>query len=68
MPPRADRQPVPVIQGARRVCNGSIEKLDADDFLHISRSHCSRELITSPSMPALLIEHLPLVKGASTGL
>ena len=58
---------VPVYQALESV-HGSIEKLDADDFLHIIEKHCQQGVDYQTIHAGLLIEHLPLVKGRLTGI
>ncbi len=56
---------VPVYQALESV-HGSIEKLDEDDFLHIIEKHCQQGVDYQTIHAALLIEHLPKVKGRLT--
>ena len=58
---------VPVYQALESV-HGSIEKLDADDFLHIIEKHCQQGVDYQTIHAGLLIEHLPKVKGRLTGI
>ena len=58
---------VPVYQALESV-HGSIEKLSADDFLHIIEKHCQQGVDYQTIHAGLLIEHLPKVKGRITGI
>ncbi|ABB57126.1 phosphomethylpyrimidine synthase [Synechococcus elongatus] len=58
---------VPVYQALESV-HGRIEKLSADDFLHVIEKHCEQGVDYQTIHAGLLIEHLPKVKSRITGI
>ena len=58
---------VPIYQALESV-HGSIENLDAQDFLHIIEKHAQQGVDYMTIHAGILIEHLPLVKDRLTGI
>ncbi|MFO0163905.1 MAG: phosphomethylpyrimidine synthase ThiC, partial [Microcystis sp.] len=58
---------VPIYQAVESV-HGNIEKLTAEDFLHIIEKHAGQGVDYMTIHAGILIEHLPLVKTRLTGI
>ncbi|MCS6959587.1 MAG: phosphomethylpyrimidine synthase ThiC [Pseudanabaenaceae cyanobacterium SKYGB_i_bin29] len=58
---------VPVYQALESV-HGRVEKLTADDFLHVIEKHAQQGVDYMTIHAGILLEHLPLVKNRLTGI